>query len=305
MSRSDILLEAGSNELELLLFELPGALYGVNVAKVREVILPTRLTPMPESRPEMEGVLNLRGKVVPIVSLRKYFGMPPAEDADDQRIIVMEFSDVCVGFVVDRVDKIHRISWDQLSPVPEEAISAGAAFTALAQIEEQIVLLVDFESVMIQLGGTNVEAEVNSVTHSADRSSSHILLADDSATMRNLINSCLTKAGYEVTAVPDGQQAWDILEEQLKSGSVTIDLVVSDIEMPGVDGLHLTKRIKESPGLDHIPVVLFSSLITPDNLKKGKMVGADHQISKPNMSQIPEVADKLLAEAKKAAAVPA
>ena len=110
MTRSDILLEAGTNELEMLLFELPGAVYGVNVAKVREVILPQVPTPVPESKAIVEGVLNLRGKVVPIISLSKYCDLGETANVDDERIIVMECSEVCGGLVVDSVDKIERVS---------------------------------------------------------------------------------------------------------------------------------------------------------------------------------------------------
>ena len=181
MTRSDILLEAGTNELEMLLFELPGAVYGVNVAKVREVILPRVPTPVPASNAIVEGVLNLRGKVVPIVSLRKYFQLA---NPDDERIILMEFSDVCVGFVVEAVDKIYRVSWGTLSPVPDEAVMRGAAFTAIAQIDDRIVRVVDFERIMIEWSDSGFGSDAETVIEKADRAQYQMLIGDDSHTHR-------------------------------------------------------------------------------------------------------------------------
>ena len=298
MTRSDILLEAGTNELEMLLFELPGATYGVNVAKVKEVILPQAPTPVPASNAIVEGVLNLRGKVVPIVSLRKYFHLGESADADAERIIVMEFSDVCVGFVVDVVDKIYRVSWSTLSPVPDEAVMRGAAFTAIAQIDDRIVLVVDFERIMIELSDSGFGSDTETVIEKADRAQYHVLIADDSQTIRQLIEGYMTAAGYTITGVSNGEDAWNEIQKREQSGAHQFDLLVSDIEMPRMDGLHLTRKIKENSNLSHMPVVLFSSLITPSNLKKGEAVGADMQLSKPCVHNIPQIADQLIAQRK-------
>lgn len=296
MSNSDILLEAGTNELEMLLFELPGATYGVNVAKVREVILPRPPTPVPESNPVVEGVLNLRGKIVPIISLRKYFDLGQCEKPEEQRIIIMEFSNVSVGFFVDAVDKIYRISWSDLSPVPEEAIMRGAAFTAIAQIENRIVLVIDFERIMVEVSDKGFNEDPGEGVAGLDRGDYRVLVVDDSHTIRKMILTHMEKAGYKVTPASDGQAAWELLEQSVQPGERQFDLVVSDIEMPRMDGLYLTRKIRESKDLAKIPVVLFSSLITPDNLKKGKAVGADMQISKPSIHRLPQIADELLSK---------
>ncbi len=296
MAKSDILLEAGTNELEMLLFELPGATYGVNVAKVREVILPQDPTPIPESNPMVEGVLNLRGKVVPLISLRRYFDLGDCEKEDEQRIVVMEFSDVCVGFVVDAVDKIYRMSWSNLSPLPEEAIMRGAAFTAIAKIEEKIVLVVDFERIVLEVSGSAFGDGHDDASSFEDNSQYEVLIADDSHTIRKLIQSHLEKAGFNVTAVSDGQHAWDKIEEHAADGMRQFDLLVSDIEMPRMDGLFLTRKLRESRFAADLPIILFSSLITPDNLKKGQAVGANMQISKPSIHQISMYASQVLRE---------
>ncbi len=294
MAKSDILLEAGTNELEMLLFELPGATYGVNVAKVREVILPQEPTPIPESNAMVEGVLNLRGKVVPIISLRRYFDLGDGEREDEQRIIVMEFSDVCVGFFVDFVDKIYRMSWSSLSPLPEEAIMRGAAFTAIAKIEEKIVLVVDFERIVLEVSGSAFGDDHDDASSYEENSQYEVLIADDSHTIRKLIQSHLEKAGFNVTAVADGQHAWEKIEE--RAGKRQFDLLVSDIEMPRMDGLFLTRKLRESSMASDLPIILFSSLITPDNLKKGQAVGANLQISKPCVHQISMYASQVLNE---------
>ncbi len=294
MANSDILLEAGTNELEMLLFELPGATYGVNVAKVREVILPQAPTPVPKSNARVEGVLNLRGKVVPIISLRRYFKLGDYEKEDEERIIVMEFSDVCVGFIVDAVDKIYRMSWSNLSPVPEEAIMRGAAFTAITQIDEKIVLVVDFERIMIEVSGSAFGDDHDDASTYEEHSQYEVLIADDSHTIRKLIQTHLESAGFNVTAVADGQQAWEKIEE--RAGKRQFDLLVLDIEMPRMDGLFLTRKLRESRMASELPIILFRSLITPDNLKKGKAVGANMQISKPCVHQISKYASQVLRE---------
>lgn len=300
MTKSDILLEAGTNELEMLLFELPGAIYGVNVAKVREVILPQQPTPIPESNAMVEGVLDLRGNIVPIISLRKYFGLGECKNENEQRIIVMEFSDVCVGFFVDVVDKIYRMSWSDLSPPPEEAIMRGAAFTAIAKIEEKIVLVVDFERIVLEVSGAAFGDDPQNAASYEENSEYEVLIADDSHTIRKLIQRHLENAGFKVTAVADGQYAWEKIEERAGqarlagAGRRQFDLLVSDIEMPRMDGLFLTRKLRESSMAPDLPIILFSSLITPDNLKKGKAVGADLQISKPCVHQISMYAGQVL-----------
>ena len=250
----------------------------------------------------VDGVLNLRGTVVPIISLRRYFELADCEKEDEQRIIVMEFSDVSVGFIVDAVDKIYRMSWSNLSPVPEEAIMHGAAFTAIAKIEEKIVLVVDFERIVLEVSGLAFGDAHDDASTYEDNSQYEVLIADDSHTIRKLIQTRLENAGFNVTAVSDGQQAWEKIEERAGparlagAGKRQFDLLVSDIEMPRMDGLFLTRKLRESGMAPDLPIILFSSLITPDNLKKGQAVGANLQISKPCVHQISKYASQVLRE---------
>ena len=299
-----ILLDAGTNELEVLVFRMGDQRYGVNVAKVREVIRGESPSEPPRMHPSVIGVINKRGQLVPLVDLGKHLGMEAVEldKIEDARIIVTEFNGTSVGFVVEAVERIHRLGWDRVKTVPEmgerEAGVNYSTCTGIIQFEEYLLLMVDFESItdsirmQDKLHITNVEN-----TLGVDRTSVRVVLAEDSAFMRDAINQVLNTSGYtnyEIFA--DGQRAWDAIRATAESGEGIPDVVVSDIEMPGMDGLRLTKQIREDSRLSHIPVVLFSSLITEENRKKGDQVGATLQISKPELLGIVNIIDRFIHE---------
>lgn len=294
--RHDILLESGTNELEVLIFMLCGQRYGVNVAKVREVILPPPVTHLPESHASVMGMFRLRDSVTPLIDLAGCLGRRESSDLREGKIIIMEFNDSRVGFLVDAVEHIHRVSWQKVTALPNVQGVRETPITSVAHIKDQMVLMLDFEKLVFEIGGVDLfEQAAARIPAADDRGQQRILLAEDSNVMRKLIMSNLVKSGYTgVTLAHDGQEAWDFLEKNIGGGDPGFDLMITDIEMPRIDGLHLTKKVKDHPQMKHIPVIIFSSLVSIDNEKKCKSVGANAQITKPQLDQLVSLIDGLL-----------
>ncbi len=297
-NQGEILLEAGTNEFEVLVFGLAGGTYGINVAKVREVILPVKLTQSPGQPDGVLGMFNIRGSVLPLVDLSDHLDLrSDSEKTSNGRIIIAEFNQQQIGFLVDSVDQIHRMSWGDVKQAPElDEKGECGSITGMIEMDNRLILLLDFESIadeirlQDQLHVRFVENE-----YGVDRGSKYVILAEDSAFVRNLLQETFETSGYtNIKVCRDGAVAWQAILEAKKSGK-TIDAIISDIEMPRIDGLYLTKRVKDDDDLRKIPVMLFSSLITADNLKKGKQVGADAQIAKPDLPGMVVLLDKLIA----------
>ncbi|MCB9853308.1 MAG: chemotaxis protein CheV [Phycisphaerales bacterium] len=291
---SNILTEAGTNEVEVLVFRLNNGLYGVNVAKVREIIAKVPLTSLPNSHAAVRGVFKLRDHVHPLVDLRKFFGMPPSDDESNSRVIVTEFNSERMGFLVDHVDRIYRVSWADMSEVPNVNTNEDTALTSVLRVDDRMILMLDFERVAFRIAGiTDLEDAAPEVA-GINRAEIKVLLADDSALMRRMLGSSMNNAGFQdIVVASEGEMAWNKLLEMLASATLP-DIVVTDIEMPKMDGLHLTKRIKEHEQLKQIPVIVFSSLVSDDNLKKCKAVGADRQLTKPELPGLVQIIDELI-----------
>lgn len=298
MAQTDILLEAGTNELEVLVFNLGQLRCGVNVAKVREVTGSFDLVRVPRAHPAMIGVMNLRDSVIPLVDLQLYLHGAPCE-AKHRHLIVMEFNNLVMGFVVDGVEQIYRLPWKAVAPLPANQ-QAHAAVTSVCHVEDKLVLMVDFEKIAFDIHGLQVAAasELKDTRAGFNRADYRILIAEDSSMMRAFLESTMRTAGYEqLTVVADGAEAWNRISKTVDSDARPFDLIVSDIEMPQMDGLHLTRRIKEHPQLKDTPVVIFSSLVSNDNAKKTSQVGADCTLTKPQLARLVEIADEFLQRA--------
>ena len=293
---SNILTEAGTNEVEVLVFKLNGGHYGVNVAKVREIITMIPLTRLPNSHAAVRGAFNLRNHVHPLVDLRKFFNLPPADSEKDARVIVTEFNSERMGFIVDEIDRIHRISWSEMNEVPTVCTEEDTAMTGVLKLDGRLILMLDFERIAFRIAGITTLEDAPPEADGVNRADISVLLADDSAMMRRLLGDSLKNAGFKETYIAsDGQAAWDKLVKMMNAGAAP-DIIVTDIEMPKMDGLHLTKRIKEEPRLKEIPVIVFSSLVSDDNLKKCEAVGADRQLTKPELPKLVSIIDGIIAE---------
>ncbi len=293
----NILLEAGTNEMELLIFRLKDTLFGINVAKVREIIQRQKTISIPHSPESVVGSFTLREEVLTLVNLGHYFGMEGEESQGGEGLIVLvEFNNMRCGILVDAVEEIHRMKWDKIEPPSEYLMSLKAPVTGSAHIDDKTVLIADFETIIAEILGIEVATLTERKENiPVDRQNVRILFADDSATLRHAVTRNLQREGYEnLTVCTDGQQAWDKLDASRGAESGAYDLVLSDIEMPRMDGLHLTSKIKNDADFQNIPVVLFSSLITKDNIRKGESVGADAQISKPDSIEMVVAIEKCL-----------
>ena len=299
MEHKGILLESGTNELEIVEFEVANNKFGINVIKVKEIIQPIPVTFIPHAHPHVEGIIQLRGEVLPVVDMLRVLGIQSAERNPQQKYIVAEFNKQRVVFHVDNVTQIHRISWDQIEK-PSDMYQGGTSqVIGVIKQNEQMILLLDFEKIMVDI---NPESGINGESvkklGKRERSEKRILIAEDSPLLRKLLFDTMKEAGYEnVEFFENGRDAYEYLDSLAKSGNnVTehIQLVVTDIEMPQMDGHHLTRKIKEHPDLQKLPVIIFSSLITDDLRHKGDQVGAEDQISKPEIAELILRVDQLI-----------
>ncbi len=312
MAQTNILLESGTNELEIVEFfieeeNLDGTVYsgfyGVNVAKVLEIIRLPQITEMPEaSHPCLLGAFNLRTRIVPLIDLSVWLGKTMAQTSSP-KVIVTEFNYVTNSFLVSGVNRIHRLSWEQVEPPGNHlAHYSDGSITGVVKFEDRIVLLLDMEKIIADLNPSlGLQLSEEEPGRNEGEKTVKVLFADDSSMIRKTLSKGLQQAGFEVTVVSDGKQAWEqllSLKEQAQDAPITdfINVIISDIEMPVMDGHNLTKRIKSDPVLKELPVLLFSSLITEALRHKGESVGADDQIAKPDIKSLTDRTKKLLEE---------
>ncbi|MCI2107030.1 MAG: chemotaxis protein [Intestinimonas sp.] len=298
-NNSDILLETGTNEIEIMEFMINENLYGINVAKVREIMLSAPVKSMPHVHPAVEGIFKPRDRVLTVVNLPKYLTGEETEHQPKDLFIVTNFNKMYVAFRVNSVVGISRISWRDIQK-PDDAVSGGSegVATGIAQCGEDLVTILDFEKIVAEIA-PETSIKVSEITQLGprERSNQPIFIAEDSVLLSTLMQEALSKAGYtNLHMYPNGQELWDALcklkEQEMALESVA--LVITDIEMPQMDGHHLTKLIKDDRELRKIPVILFSSLITDEMRIKGKQIGADEQLSKPEIGHLVIVMDQLL-----------
>lgn len=299
--KDGILLNTGTNELEVILFNLGENLFGINVLKVREIIVPLATTKLPQSHENVEGVIRLRDEVIPVIDLGKVLNISRIEDNNAQdKLIVCELNKIKIAFRVHGVNRIHRISWEQIEEPGELSAGQQAFATGIIKMDDDMAILLDFEKVVIDINpksGINVE-KVKELGP-RERSEKKLIVAEDSGVLRELLKDTLFEAGYtDVQFFKNGKEAWDyleaIIEDDEKDPLEEVQLMITDIEMPKMDGHHLTKRVKDDPRLNKLPVIIFSSLITDDLQHKGEQVGASIQISKPDILQLIHEIDRLI-----------
>lgn len=286
-----ILLESGTNELEIVEFSIGKNKFGINVIKVKEIINPVEVTKIPHAHANVEGIIELRGEVLPVVDVATALGFPKSDNPAQDKFIVAEFNKQKVVFHVQTVTQIHRISWDQIEKPSEMYQGADSQVIGVIKLRDEMILLLDFEKIVVEINpesGINVQ-QVRKLGERA-RSTKRLVVVEDSPLLRKLLYDTLSEAGFhQVEFFENGKDALEYLENVANSGkNVTevVQLVITDIEMPQMDGHHLTKRIKEHKELGVLPVIIFSSLITDDLKHKGQMVGANAQVSKPEIAEL-------------------
>ena len=294
---TNILLENGTNELEVLEFTLDGNHYGINVAKIREILSYHPVTPVPNSHPSVEGIFMPRDTMITVISLKRCLGLE--QEPGKGLFIITNFNKLNIAFHVDEVIGIHRVSWaDIIKPDSTVNIQDRGVSTGVIKIAEKLVVILDFEKIVSDISpetGLKVSDMENYVQK--DRDASPILIAEDSPLLSKLITDCLKKAGYtNLIIAMNGQEAWDKLSEFEQEGTVRekVHCVITDIEMPLMDGHRLTKLIKDNDTMHDIPVIIFSSLVNEEMRRKGEALGADAQLTKPEIGSLVEAIDKLI-----------
>ena len=297
---TNILLESGTNELEILEFALGDNHYGINVAKIREILQYMPVTPVPNSHPSVEGIFMPRDTMITVINLRRCLGM---DDGDMEGLfIITNFNKLNIAFHVDQVIGIHRVSWEEIIK-PDSTLnseSGGGVSTGVIKMNDRLVVILDFESIVSSISPeTGLRTADIDNLQARDRSDSRILIAEDSPLLSKLITDCLKKAGYQDLIITNnGQEAWDKITELKNAGTLldSVQCIITDIEMPQMDGHRLTKLCKSDDMIKKIPLVIFSSLVNDEMRRKGEMLGADAQLTKPEIGMLVEAIDKLIAE---------
>ncbi len=297
---NNILLETGTNELEILEFTVAGNRFGINVGKITELVQALPVQHMPHSHPCVEGVVKPRDVMYTVVDLAQYLGLPPSPAPEKDIFIISHFNRISIAFHVHGVESIHRLSWTCIEK-PDELIFGGqeGVITGIFKLGANIVSILDFEKIAFDIN-PDMSMKVSDITPSdaPERASRPILIAEDSGLLRKLIIQSLSAAGYtHIISTSDGEEAWNYLRD-IKSHSDFIQsevcCVITDIEMPKMDGHRLTKMIKSDPVLGVLPVIIFSSMIDENMEKKGLEVGADAQISKPEIVRLVGLLEQLI-----------
>lgn len=297
---TNILLESGTNELEVLEFTLGDNHYGINVAKIREILQHMPVTPVPNTHPSVEGIFMPRDTMITVINLKNCLNLPQTDEKG--LFIITNFNKLNVAFHVDQVIGIHRVSWENIIK-PDETLTGehGGTATGVIKMDDRLIVILDFEAIVASIS-PQTGLRVNDIDEmeARDRSDATILIAEDSALLSKLITECLKKSGYTNLIVEEnGQEAWDVIKDMQAKGDITkhLDCIITDIEMPLMDGHRLTKLVKSDAELRDIPVIIFSSLVNEEMRKKGEQLGADAQLTKPEIGKLVEAIDKLLDKA--------
>ena len=292
-----ILLENGTNELEVLEFTLDGNSYGINVAKIREIITYQDVTPVPNSHPSIEGIFMPRDKMITAIDLKNC--LQRGESKKGGLFIITSFNKLDIAFHVDSVIGIHRVSWKEIIK-PDVTISTAeeGISTGIIKYDNKLIIILDFEKIVSDIN-PETGLKVTDIDELGERSRCDvpILIAEDSALLNKLIVDSLKRAGYDnLIHTENGQQAWDVIKECKEEGTLKqhVQCVITDIEMPLMDGHRLTKLIKEDEETKDIPVIIFSSLVNEEMKRKGEALGADAQLSKPEIGNLVKTIDQFV-----------
>ncbi len=294
---TNILLENGTNELEILEFKLGDDSYGINVAKITEIIPFQPVTPVPNAHPSIEGIFMPRDKMITAINLKNCI----QRGVQDSKglFIITNFNKLDIAFHVDSVVGIHRVSWTAIIK-PDATVNTveSGISTGIVKFDDRLVIILDFEKIVTDISPeTGLKVADIEDLGSRERKDIPIVLAEDSALLHKLISDSLKKSGYvNLIDCVNGKEAWDFISACEAEGTLSqkVGLIITDIEMPVMDGHRLTKLVKSNDRTKHIPLVIFSSLVNDEMRRKGEQLGADAQLSKPEIGNLVKEIDRLV-----------
>lgn len=294
-----ILVEVGNGEVELIIFEVNNQRYGVNVLKAKEIIRLTDVRSSTDDNKSILGITSVRDEVMTIIDLSYVLDNKQFVDNNKRMALVCEFNNKRVMFAVDNIEGIMRVKWKDIIK-PDTLLKGGLAVGHILT-EKGILLMLDFEKIITDINKEEspYQKSKEDMIHCVQRENKKIYLVDDSKTIRLLLSEALVIAGYKnVYTFNDGQEVLERLQELKEAKGEQfkedIDLLITDVEMPSLDGHTLIRQLKEDPILSSLPIIIFSSLITEDLSHKGEAVGADYQISKPSVKDLIKAMDSFL-----------
>jgi len=291
----------GQNRLELLMFKLAGQQrYGINVFKVREVLQCPPLTAIPRQNKYVRGIAHIRGQTISVIDLSLATGGKPVADLTTAFIIIAEYNRSVQGFLVSSVDRIININWEAIMPPPKGTGGKQSYLTAVTEIDKELIEILDVEKILEEISPsrTTISSEVDTATISTNLGDRLILIADDSTVARNQVKKALEGLGVKMHLVNNGREALTYLQQAAKECEVSVTekvgLLISDIEMPDMDGYTLTAEIRLDPQLKNLHVILHTSLSGVFNQQMVKKVGANDFIAKFNPDELAESVQKWL-----------
>ncbi|MDT7041877.1 chemotaxis protein [Candidatus Nitronereus thalassa] len=301
---------AGANKMELLMFSLgTEEIYGINVFKIREVMKIPAITKIPDSDSRILGVVNLRGENIPLVDLRQSIGLGPL-DKEGAKLIITEYNDNKQGFLVASVDRIIRMSWDRVNvPPPMIRTSRQGAVTAVTKLDDdRMVLILDVEKVLAEISPRSDDETYAGIEATPATKGKHVLVADDSLVARKQLVKALDRLGMTYEEVSTGKEAWERMKMHAERAELLgkdfqdiMQLVLTDIEMPEMDGFTFTKHVRSDGRFGNIPILMHSSLSGTCNVEKGKVVGVTDYVTKFDAQHLRKVIQRIFEPAEDAA----
>ena len=292
-----ILLENGTNELEVLEFIVDGNSYGINVAKIKEIIRYIEPTPIPNSHPSVEGVFMPRDVMITAIDLKNCLQRGQAEPGG--LFIVTNFNNLDIAFHVENVMGIHRLTWKDINrPTAVNSAMDTGVSSGVVKINDKLIVILDFEKIVTDISPeTGLKISEITALGVRERCDVPILISEDSPLLNKLIVDSLKLAGYErIVYTTNGQEAYDLVMDYCNKGTLdeNVKCIITDIEMPLMDGHRLTYLLKNDDRTKHIPIVIFSSLVNDEMKKKGESLGANAQLSKPEIGNLVKIVDGLV-----------
>ena len=291
-----------TSALELMEFTMAGDSFGINVAKVTEIMRASRITPMTLSHPCIDGVFKPREKLVTVINLPRYMALPESESPEMNMFMITNFDNVSAAFLVHTVEGMHRINWSDVErPSPVVYGNQDSVITGTTKIGDKIITIVDFEKVLYDIN-PDTGLQISEVQRMGERVhiTKPVVVVEDSVFLRRMLLESLDVAGYaNVTPFDNGQDAWDYLVK-CRSECLTnvtpiekkVSIIITDIEMPRMDGHHLTKLVKGDDVLAKIPVIVFSSLIDDAQKQQGERIGVNAHLGKPQIGKLVSTIDE-------------